>query len=246
MRGAIFSAEVGESGSENGGVETTAETTHQKPARAYNSPFEPVHSMPDVRPLAPHGMAISEHPLAEILPASAISPLRTVIPPLSFASSRTNSWIQIAAPLASAPTPRTVTPQLPRLPSIFAPFPRHLDPHDLSYLHSRDALTLPPEALQISLLRAYVEFVHPQFPLLDLEDFLSVAKYGLAELDGARGKGIEREDIGKSRIPFLLFQAVMFAGVEFVAMKALRQAGHKTKEEAKKAFFGRVRVCSST
>ena len=194
-------------------------------------------------------MRLSEHPLAEILPTACIDSPQTQAAPIprSPRSLRTKSWIQIQSPLASAPiniSPTTETPdrRLPVLPRVFTPFPRHLEVPDLSYLHSRDALTLPKEELQIELLKAYIEFVHRSMPLLDLEEFLSAVKYGYEGLEGEEGVGVERENANRKQISFLLFQAVMFAGVEYVPLKSLKEAGYKSREDAQRAFFSRVRV----
>jgi len=188
--------------------------------------------------LGPHGMDISEHVLAEILPTSTLpSAVPAVIPPTS---SRTKSWIQIQSPLASVPKQTSAPASLPR---VFMPFPRHLAPADISYLHSRDALNLPSESLQVELLKAYVEYVHPTMPLLDLEEFLSSVKYGYESFDGQRGRGIERENALKKQISLLLFQAVMFASVSYVPLRWLKDAGYQTREAAKRIFFSRVRLC---
>jgi hypothetical protein len=237
-RESIFTVDVGDGGIKNMEIEVTAERELQKPLSTCTSILERAQSVPNDPQLAPHGMAISEHPLAEILPAASLIPQQAQRLLPSSMSSGTKSWIQISSPLVSAQVLRTSS----QLPTIFAPFPRQLDAYGLTYLHSRDALTLPPEPLQIALLKAYVEFVHPTLPLLDLEEFLSVVKYGLAGSEGEKGKDIERENMGKNQIPLLLFQAVMFAGLEFVSLKILRQAGYKTWESAKQAFFGRARV----
>lgn len=194
--------------------------------------------------LAPHGLRPSEHALSEILP---LETHQIEAPSVSQNSSRTKSWVQIQAPLASAPIKRSTfseTPdrRLPILPRVFMPFPRHLEAPDLSYLHSRDALTLPTELLQIELLKAYIDFVHRDMPLLDLEEFLSAVKYGHQSLDGQERIGIERENANSKQISFLLFQAVMFAGVEYVSIKTLREAGYGNREDAQRVFFSRVRV----
>jgi len=183
--------------------------------------------------LGPHGMNMSEHVLSEILSLEDLSPPRTQ-PALT--TSRTKSWIQIQSPLASAPAPH-----IP-LPRVFTSFPRHLDAADIAYLTSRDALTLPPEPAQIELLKAYIEFIHPIMPILDLEEFLSAVKYGHANHDGQQGRGIEREIASKKQIPLLLFQAVMFAGVGVVSMKVLKEAGYASRESAERIFFSRARV----
>lgn len=204
--------------------------------------WERAQSQSQIQNLGPHGMSLSEYTLSEVIPPSSINSSTNSVP-IHPTSSRTISWIQIQAPLASAPSTRNSELQAPRLPRVFTPFPRHLGAADLMYLHSRDALTLPSEALQIELLKTYIEFVHGNTPILDLEEFLSAVKYGSAAADGQRGRGIERENAQKKAIPLLLFQAVMFAAVGFVSMSALRNAGYSDRETARRAFFSRVRVC---
>ena len=76
------------------------------------------------------------------------------------------------------------------------------------------------------LLRAYICYVHPLLPLLDLEDFL---------------KAIDGGD-GSNTISLILFQAVMFAGASFVDMSHLESEGFQYRKQARKAFFTRVRV----
>lgn len=187
----------------------------------------------NLQDLAPHGMNLSDYPVSEIMP-----PLPSIISQSSIqtpycTSSRTKSWIQIASPLASAPNVASHT-----LPRVFTPFPCHLAAADVAYLQSRDALTLPSEPMQIALLKAYVEFVNPTMPLLDLEEFLSAVKYGMA------GPGsVARENMGKKQIALLLFQAVMFAGAGFVSLKILKEEGFQSRETAKTVLFSRVRVC---
>jgi len=188
--------------------------------------------------LGPHGMDISEHVLAEILPTSSLpSAAPAMIPPTS---SRTKSWIQIQSPLASVPLGSSGSNSLPR---VFVPLPRHLGSPDISYLRSRDALNLPSESLQVELLKAYVEYVHPTMPVLDLEEFLSSVKYGYESFDGQRGRGIERENAMKKQISLLLFQAVMFAAVSYVPLRSLKDAGYGSREAAKCVFFSRARLC---
>jgi hypothetical protein len=96
--------------------------------------------------------------------------------------------------------------------------------------------------LQIASLKAYAECVHPSFPILDLEEFLSVVKCELAGLEGESGQHDEQEVGREKKICFLLFQAVMFAAVDFVSLKFLKEAGYKSRENARAALFARVRV----
>ncbi|EPE24256.1 Zn2/Cys6 DNA-binding protein [Glarea lozoyensis ATCC 20868] len=194
--------------------------------------------------LAPHGMRLSDHPLAEILPTESTSSHEPVLQAPT--TMRSRAWIQIQPPLSTAPIPMTSTKapdqRLPILPKVFTPFPHHLEVADLMYLHTRDALTLPSESFQVALLKAYVNYVHGSMPILDLEEFLTAVKYGYEGLNEQRGKNAERELAGRAQINFLLFQAVMFAGAEFVELKALKAAGWTNREDCRRIMFGRVKL----
>ncbi|KAF2866709.1 fungal-specific transcription factor domain-containing protein [Massariosphaeria phaeospora] len=113
------------------------------------------------------------------------------------------------------------------LPLFIKPLPSRIGPDEFVYLEKKGALSVPKGALRSEMLRAYVEFVHPYMPLLDLHDFLSV---------------IDRPDGSLGKISLILFQAVMFAGCAFVDMHHLRAAGYTTRKEARKAFFQRTRI----
>jgi hypothetical protein len=114
-----------------------------------------------------------------------------------------------------------------QLPRFIKPLPAKIGPEEISYLEKKGALTVPKGTLRSEMLRAYVEFVHPYMPLLDLHDFLTV---------------IDRSDGSKGKVSLILFQAVMFAGSAFVDMTHLRSAGYATRKEARKDFFQKTRV----
>lgn len=113
------------------------------------------------------------------------------------------------------------------LPRFIKPLPSKIGPEEISYLEKKGALSVPRGTLRSEMLRAYVEFVHPYMPLLDLHDFLSV----IDKSDGSNGK-----------VSLILFQAVMFAGSAFVDMQFLHTAGYATRKEARKDFFQKTRV----
>lgn len=87
---------------------------------------------------------------------------------------------------------------------------------------------MPSAGLRNELLRAYIEFVHPYMPLLELYDFIMIVESGSGVL---------------GRISLILFQAVMFAGSAFVDMQHLHNAGYLSRKEARKDFFQKTRVC---
>jgi hypothetical protein len=116
------------------------------------------------------------------------------------------------------------------LPRFIKPLPSKIGPDEISYLEKKGALTVPKGILRSEMLRAYIEFVHPYMPLLDLYDFLMVVD----KPDGSNGK-----------VSLILFQAVMFAGSAFIDMQHLRTAGYATRKEARKDFFQKTRVSTA-
>lgn len=113
------------------------------------------------------------------------------------------------------------------LPLFIKPLPAKIGPDEVTYLETKGALTVPKGTLRSEMLRAYVEYVHPYMPLLDLHDFLTI----IDQPDGSAGK-----------VSLILFQAVMFTGSAFVDMRHLRAAGYATRKEARKDFFQKTRV----
>lgn len=112
------------------------------------------------------------------------------------------------------------------LPMWIKPLPAKIGPDEVAYLDKKGALTIPTGTLRSEMLRAYIEFVHPYMPLLELHDFLSI----IDSTDGSR------------KLSLILFQAVMFAGSAFIDMHHLRAAGYSTRKEARKDFFQKTRV----
>lgn len=202
-------------------------------------------SIPDTRRYirAPHGMRISEHhPLSEDLSTRSISPFKKPSSLHHPTITTSRYWNNILPPLASTPLSNFPETNLPRLPEIFARFPTHLSAADLSYLQLRDALTIPSEEIQIALLKAYIEFVHRNMPIIDLEEFMTILTQ---EHENWKERDIQLyqspPEIG-NQISFLLFQATMFAGTGFVSMTVIREMGYSSRESAQRAFFNRVRV----
>ncbi|SPO00976.1 related to cutinase transcription factor 1 beta [Cephalotrichum gorgonifer] len=113
------------------------------------------------------------------------------------------------------------------LPPFICVFPAKISSQDIRFLREKGAASLPGPALQNALLQAYVEYVHPYMPLLDIQDFLATVN----ARDGSRGQ-----------VSLFLYQAVMFAATAFVDMKALREAGFTSRKAARKAFFQKARL----
>jgi len=124
--------------------------------------------------------------------------------------------------------PRAPTlPATANLPYFIKPLPARIGPDEIDFLEKKGALTVPSIGLRNELLRAYIEFVHPYMPLLELYDFVMIVESGSGVL---------------GRISLILFQAVMFAGSAFVDMHHLHNAGYLSRKEARKDFFQKTRV----
>ncbi|KAM0492150.1 hypothetical protein ACHAP8_010147 [Fusarium lateritium] len=115
----------------------------------------------------------------------------------------------------------------PQFPSFLRPLPNKIAPEDVDYLKIKGALSVPTLPLQNALLQAYVEYVHPYMPLMDLNSFLGV----ISSRDGQNGQ-----------TSLFLYQAVMFAASAFVDMRYLREGGYTTRKAARKSFFQKTRL----
>ncbi|KAI1424411.1 fungal-specific transcription factor domain-containing protein [Xylaria sp. FL1777] len=107
------------------------------------------------------------------------------------------------------------------------PLPSKFAPEDVDYLRAKGALSMPSLAFQKALLEAYVEYVHPYMPLLDLHSFLGIVD----AYDGSRGQ-----------TSLFLYQAVMFCATAFVSNKDLKEAGYASRKVARRAFFSKARL----
>ncbi|KAJ9620697.1 hypothetical protein H2204_012183 [Knufia peltigerae] len=114
----------------------------------------------------------------------------------------------------------------PDLPSYIAALPSGLDPDVLRFLQHKGALVPPSLMMTDELIRAYVCYVHPFMPLLDMGPFF---------------RAIDSEGVN-TKVSILLFQAVMFAGVTFVNKECLKRAGFQSHNQARTAFFDRVKL----
>ncbi|KAK3378432.1 cutinase transcription factor 1 [Podospora didyma] len=122
-------------------------------------------------------------------------------------------------------------PQEPKQPREMLPFLKPLNPRiapeDVDYLDQKGALSLPSVPLQNALLKAYVEYVHPYMPLLELHPFLDA----INSREGYAGQ-----------VSLFLYQAVMFVATAFVDIEHLKEAGFPNRKAARRAFFIRTRL----
>ncbi|OBT61984.1 hypothetical protein VE03_08662 [Pseudogymnoascus sp. 23342-1-I1] len=99
--------------------------------------------------------------------------------------------------------------------------------------------------MQSELLKSYADFVHSRMPILDLEEYLLMVNYMDDKPDEQRTDSGEFKNSGRKQISFLLFQAVLYAGLGYLSAKALREAGFQSRSSAQTIFFNRVTLLYS-
>ncbi|SPQ21835.1 4c465d98-e665-4da4-9b99-69696795afe2 [Thermothielavioides terrestris] len=112
-------------------------------------------------------------------------------------------------------------------PAFIKPIPDKILAEDRQYLAQKQVFALPSLRLQNALLAAYVEYVHPYMPLMELHDFLRIVN----DRTGAAGK-----------VSLFLYHAVMFAATAFVEESLLKDAGYDSRRDARRAFFSKTRL----
>ncbi|KAJ5383898.1 Transcription factor [Penicillium concentricum] len=84
---------------------------------------------------------------------------------------------------------------------------------------------MPPRPFRLALVRAYINYIHPRVPFVDIRKLL---------------QAISTEDPSQ-HISILLLQAIFFAGSVFVSSTELSAAGYRNKATACGELFARAR-----
>lgn len=113
------------------------------------------------------------------------------------------------------------------LPRFIKPLHRGINADDLDFLLSKGALSLPSQALQLALVRAYVDNIYPHIPVIDLSHFLEC---------------ITATDHVAPRVSLLLYQSILAAGTACVKIEDLQEEGFQTRKSARTIFLEKVRV----
>lgn len=112
------------------------------------------------------------------------------------------------------------------LPLFIKKLPDRVDGDDLDFLTRKGALMVPAPDLQLKILNSYVQAVHPFMPMLDLNNFRRAIF----------------DEQGATKVSLLLFQAVMFAGLQSLDTETVHRLSFSTVKEAREVFFNRVRL----
>lgn len=117
------------------------------------------------------------------------------------------------------------TSQCIELPPYIRPAHRDIDPEELHYLRGRGALSIPDPVLRDQLLLAFVLYVYPFLPIVNLQEVISAI-----------------EETPGYNVSLILFQAIMFAGTAFVDLQLILDAGFENRLAARAYFFRRIKV----
>ncbi|OQE01124.1 hypothetical protein PENSOL_c005G05564 [Penicillium solitum] len=102
----------------------------------------------------------------------------------------------------------------------------NLSEESKEYLQLKGALKIVPIDLRNELLGAYIKYVHPLLPVIDLQWFLL---------------NVMVEDESQFRSP-LLHQAVMLAGSAFIEQETAVKAGFSSRKALRRTLFGRAKL----
>lgn len=104
----------------------------------------------------------------------------------------------------------------------------HLAQDDLAFLKAKEVFHIPPMPVLMSVIEAFVNFVYPMLPIIDLHQDLETVI-----LDGTA-----------RRISLPLLYAIVLAGIAFTDEASVIEAGYDTRPAFAKAIYKRLRVRS--
>lgn len=128
---------------------------------------------------------------------------------------------------SSSPPSGSIDPSKP-LPGFISELPSTLSPIELDYLRRRGAFDIPSTGFLKALLNAFVLFIHPYAPVIDLVTINRI-------FEGDRGC-----------IGILPLQCIMFAALPYVDISYIQSIGFTSRRACRKAFYDRARVSIAT
>lgn len=115
-----------------------------------------------------------------------------------------------------------------RLPLYIKPLSDELIERDIADLEKKCVLSVPCDQIRDELFLAFLKYVYPFMPVVELRNFLHVIIMG-------------RDNSGP-RISLFLFHAVMFAGAMFVDICFLHTLGYQSRKDACSDFYRKATV----
>jgi hypothetical protein len=114
-------------------------------------------------------------------------------------------------------------------PPFVKKLPSRLQPEQVQFLNCKGALTIPSRWFLQIALAAYVDYVHPYMPILDLGHFLHTIAANNSQ----------------QTVSIFLLQAVLFASSAFIPETCLEPAGFTDRRAVQRTFYRRAKVLFS-
>ncbi|KAJ5130326.1 uncharacterized protein N7515_006365 [Penicillium bovifimosum] len=139
-----------------------------------------------------------------------------------------DSWLTTINELLSPQSPEHILGEQNQLLDLQRSFTTRLpiSEETKEYLKLKGTLKIVPINLRNELLGAYIKYVHPLLPIIDLQWFLSNVMVG---------------DESQFASP-LLHQAVMLAGSAFIEQETAVKAGFSSRKALRRTLFGRAKL----
>ena len=144
---------------------------------------------------------------------------------VSLTTERRHTEKSLAPRVATISAPAQLSGSHTSLPLFVLPPRSNLPLNDLDVLSSQGALNTPQPPLRDALLMAFLLYVNPFLPVLDVQEFIDA-------IDGKSG----------THVSLALFQAVMFAGAAFVDLQILIDAGFEDRKAARAQLFRKIKA----
>lgn len=122
----------------------------------------------------------------------------------------------------------------PMAPRSESGYPSQISDVDIEYLTRRNAFLLPPKHVQVAMLQAYIDYVHPFMPVLDLDHFnlFEDNETALGTISLASTQSL------------LVLQSVMFSGSAFIKLEDIRISGYDSPKAYRNELYNRAKVSS--
>ena len=104
--------------------------------------------------------------------------------------------------------------------------PAHLTPADVSLLEEKCSLSLPPDAILQELLVCFIDYVHPQLPFMDLQQFC----------------GNVREMVLSGKFSLFVMNAVLAVAFPHLDERAVSESGFQHAREASRVYHSKAEV----
>lgn len=135
-------------------------------------------------------------------------------------------------------TPEDSLPAGIELSCLVRPRLSQISLEDAMFLSLKGALDVPEGPFCDALLEAFINYVYPFLPIIDLREFLLLMQQHQEE--AASGESCSTRT--GMPVSLLLVQAVMFSASAFVDTHYLREAGFHSRRAARRSFFERAKV----